>query len=179
MKECGSIKSFDDFASTAEIVPPKRLFVSPPTTKEYEERNYFDVTSSDVNATKCLFTENEYWLDYIKYLNTNENEQKDKQQSFLSTNFLYPTSTFTEIIFSLSICSLPFQNSIQKYQIQNHEKQLILQAKTSIIVLTKETKENEVVTSTVNVVQKYFDPLEPTQEIVSIDMNICTCMISV
>eukprot|EP00456_Euglypha_rotunda_P028307 TRINITY_DN2244_c0_g1_i1.p1 TRINITY_DN2244_c0_g1~~TRINITY_DN2244_c0_g1_i1.p1 ORF type:complete len:158 (+),score=26.16 TRINITY_DN2244_c0_g1_i1:1-474(+) len=76
----------DDYLSMdmPQSVPEPRLFQSPPTTKELQERNYYDFDSSFVEDSSQLIQINGFWRDFAIHVGATFTELKTlSEQDFL------------------------------------------------------------------------------------------------
>lgn len=102
-------------AAVAAAAPVRQLFRAPETTKEYEERNYYDVPSDQTTLATDLISFKPFWADYALFcLNEAKRQQDAKEKKkafeqaagvFLSAHLATPTSSFTEIIMAL-VCTV-------------------------------------------------------------------------
>ncbi len=75
--------------------------------KEWAESNYYRVTKARTNAN--LVPVNAFWRDYAAA----------EDGPFLSGNFLYATSNFTEMALALAVLDLPFEAPDKKTEIKD------------------------------------------------------------
>jgi hypothetical protein len=64
------IASFGDFEAQAiaDEVAPRQLFRDPPATKEYEERGYYNITSTSTDQAKSLVDDSWFWMDFANHV---------------------------------------------------------------------------------------------------------------
>jgi hypothetical protein len=67
--EGGAEISFEELAQELEgrSISAARLYQAPPTTKEYEERGYYDITSSSTVANASIIQMTSFWADFATY----------------------------------------------------------------------------------------------------------------
>jgi len=146
-------------AALPELTKPRETYRAPETTKEYEERDYYKATLAQAgHLVPC----NEFWVDYAAYVEAHPR----RDVPFLSSNFVYATSSMTEAIFALAVLDLPCnkQSIAAPYTIDFPINQPTwkLTAGSNCIVFHQELREAEVLASTsVSVTQNYFDPADP------------------
>ncbi len=165
-------------ASAPKPAPITPLFVAPDTCKEYEERDYYDVTSSDSSAqqTSKLVPVNRFWAAFAAYKASSIAHAYGTAPAanaaslcsgygrpFVTSEFLYATSSFTEVVFALSV--MPLAPSQPQHVIKNTQmlgqSRLTLDARAPVIVFHREVRETPALSQPlVAVTQRYFDPLQ-------------------
>jgi len=146
------VMEFDDDLSEEEYaaVERKHDFVNVGTTNEYTEKFYYNKQPSSI------FT-NKFYLDFVEFLFTNDNIGN---QNFLSQNFIYSSSSITEIIFVLSLLDLPFEKT--KLETSQSDKDLKINTNGNLMVFCKEVVELEANVkeeSDLLISQNFFDAL--------------------
>jgi hypothetical protein len=86
-----------------DLAPARRLFQAPPTTKELEERNYYQVPSDQTDTCARLIPNNQFWADYARFVATRSADEKAAAKPFLSQFVAYAASNFTEIVMALAV----------------------------------------------------------------------------
>jgi hypothetical protein len=87
-----------------DAAPPRRLFQAPPTTKELEERNYYQVPSDQTDTCARLIPNNQFWAEYARFVAArNGSDEKAAVKPFLSQFVAYAASNFTEIVMALAV----------------------------------------------------------------------------
>jgi len=147
-------EAVNQIASTFTM--PRETYRSPETTKEYEERDYHN---SSLQNAKNLVRFNDFWVDYASYLSKTPSRSKP----FLSSNFLYAITTFTEIVFALAVLDLPLNEATLSAQPKVHcpinQPKMTIEATNPCIVFHKELRLTPVSPSaSLSVTQSYFDP---------------------
>ena len=150
---CGSLSStaggdFDSFADSLDqgSLQARKLFQEPPSTKEYEERTYYECSSSDLNEATELVRINRFWADYSSFLKTLWNGAIDTPPSsspaFLTKHLGESLQTFTEVIARLIVLDLPLPSQLKPHTITgSREKSMMIQAGSPAIVFHKEMKQ--------------------------------------
>ncbi|KAI9271588.1 hypothetical protein BDA99DRAFT_602382 [Phascolomyces articulosus] len=96
-------------------------------TKEWKEKGYYQATGVSRSNQQV----NRFWIDYL---------ESDAQGQFLSGNFIYAISGFTEVIFALALSDLPFKSQWkQESDIPNNK--LVISVETPCLVFYRQLKE--------------------------------------
>ena len=143
-EECENYEGGDQFLEAREKIQVG--FQELEKTKEYTERNYFEVVG---NVWIGL---NSFWVDVAKHI-----VQKGMNQPFLTQNFTYANSSHTEMIAALSFLSLPFRPE-DHTQTTLEGRGLEIKAASNMIVFTKAVTEAEpALKGEILITQRFFD----------------------
>eukprot|EP01122_Echinamoeba_exundans_P014341 TRINITY_DN6463_c0_g1_i1.p1 TRINITY_DN6463_c0_g1~~TRINITY_DN6463_c0_g1_i1.p1 ORF type:complete len:1433 (+),score=359.11 TRINITY_DN6463_c0_g1_i1:430-4728(+) len=116
-------------------------------TKEYAETNYW--ARSNTDETSHLVPIHQFWADFAS---------RNPKTLFLSKNFIWATSSFTEIMFALSVLDLPLR-APAALNTEYNEAQMTIKTDTGLIIFHKDVKEAALAeTRTVLATQTFFDP---------------------
>jgi hypothetical protein len=91
------------------MAQPRRLYVSLPTTKEYQERNYWGESPQSAAMQPERVTPGALWGDYAAHCSRALSEKTNAL--FLSSQLTDPTGSFTEVMAALSVVALPFASA--------------------------------------------------------------------
>jgi len=164
-----SFESAAESAAAGAAHKPHWVPPAPEMAGEYEEREYYDVTSSSRNA---IMSENlvypiSFWGDWAAHLASIEkNDGKGALKPFLSSNILsLADKSFTSIVLAFAVTDLPADappgNASSFFKLlSNGEAELVAPA--PMLVLHKEVRETRIADAGENsgifVAQAYFDP---------------------
>ena len=117
-------------------------------TKEYIERHYY----SGENADHMEY--NKFWSDYVQYCLTGDTTP------FLTSNFIYASSTLTEMLAVLALVDLPFDKV--QHQSESGSNQLKLTAGSNCIIFSKEIQEkgDKKLDLDILISQRFYDPFD-------------------
>jgi hypothetical protein len=115
-------------------------------TKEYAETNYWGRGKSE--QTFNLVPIHQFWADFAA---------RNPKTPFLSKNFIWATSSFTEVMFALSVLDLPLR-ATASLNTEYNEAQMTIKAEAGLIIFHKDIKEAAVETRSVLATQTFFDP---------------------
>lgn len=159
-------RSFDEYdGEIDQLAAPRQLYQEPPKTKEYEERNYY-LHTNDPLLVAPLVPINRYWADYANYLlnktKSTSSSSSSSSPAFLSRNFLFATSSFSEMVFAMSVLDLPFVDDMKSHEnVGSRDKSLQFKAGTPCILFHREMKDTQLknnINSKLSVKQYYYDP---------------------
>lgn len=144
--------SFDAISADLEErgIQARQLYQAPPTTKEYEERHYWDVSSCSEKQrmVASLVIENRFWSDYATYAKSLLTQGKDPLAdpstlpAFLSRNLTAPITSFADVLCRLAVIGLPFTSRLQSPTIEGaRSARMSVKANTPCIVFHQEMRE--------------------------------------
>ena len=156
--------SDDEYETYGKRDEREQLYRGPESTKELEETQYWGIPA-DQNATH-LVPWNHFWVEYALYTleGTSNRIHPSSSSSFLSEYALLPTSSFTEIIFALSVCDLPFASEAKQPESTVVGVKYTLKAISPLIVFNRQVRITPTVPSSISVSQNYFDPADRYQQ---------------
>lgn len=137
-----------NYQQQQRIAPVKiEKFRTMGVTNEYVERQYYEGTTSQDFGEKSV----KFWIDYIEHiLNTPD-------KPFMSENFIYATSTLTEMLAVISLIELP---EVKENHETSTEEGFKLTAASNCMIFCKAMKEkgNEKLDLDILISQRFFDP---------------------
>jgi hypothetical protein len=126
----------------------RQFFQQVDQTQEYAETNYWKVLNTN-NPTQ-LVPFSTFWSDFAN---------RHPKKPFISKNFIYATSSFTEMFLALAVIDLPAQSASDSHKFDYKDSSLkITTGKTSMIIFHKDIKESSVEQKPILVSQTFFDP---------------------
>ena len=116
-------------------------------TNEYIERQYFEGGSQYISEGK-------FWVDFIAH------STSGTSRPFLSENFIYSTSSLTEMLLVLALVDLPFEKGTHTSDSANNQLKLV--AGSNCIVFSKEIQEkgDQKLDLDILISQKFYDPFD-------------------
>lgn len=116
-------------------------------TNEYQEKHYYD-------GTTVYTAENKFWMDCLVHFAS----KTDKP--FLSENFIYATSSLTELLVVLALVDLPFEKGT--HQSESSNNQLKLTVSSNCMVFSKEIQEkgDQKLDLDILISQRFYDPFD-------------------
>ena len=108
----------------------RRLFRQLDKTEEWAENNYYKLPIGRQNAD--LVTVNGYWNDYAAH---------PAGTPFLSTNFMYATRNFAEMMLALAVLDLPFE--APEHESEGEEGRFTLTPADGLLVAFKSIRESK------------------------------------
>jgi len=151
-EEC-AMNDYDDggFAEGGEFMNKREEiqagFQELEKTKEYAERNYYEIVGKTVHIPLSKF-----WVDVAKHIVEN-----GLSKPLLTQNFIYSHTSLTELIATLSLLSLPFKPQAHTYT--NYEgRGLQIQAASDFIIFSKAVAEAESdLKGEILITQRFYD----------------------
>ena len=134
--------SFGDYASQldADGLQARKLYQAPPSTKEYEERGWFSVSSSGQATMQQLTQPNRFYSDYAAHLKQ-QWTAASAPKAFLTKNLGEPLSSLTDALLRLTLLDLPMPSAAQPHAISgSREKSMTLKASGPTIVFHRELR---------------------------------------
>ena len=124
---------------SSSMAPPRRLYTAPPTTKEYQERNYWADLQEGPHKRPRV-EDGALWADFARHLSQLFAAKKDVGAApFLSSQLTSPTSSFTDVMAALSVLDLPFASARSPALIARPgQSQLVITAQTAVLVVRQE-----------------------------------------
>ena len=160
----GAASSFA--SSMASAPPPRRVYSEPPLTKEYQERNYWDVTIDQQqphSATKRV-EYGQLWTDYARHMQRTVQQTGNKTQSpaaFLPSQLTSSLSSFTDAMAALALVDLPFNAERKPADMVKQNASAVITARTPVIVYRKEKQPADSSPQPlITVTTHYFDRLD-------------------
>ena len=126
-------------------------------TNEYVEKQYIDGNSV---STSRNAPSNKFWVDYMQHLIATREESTTEgaaKTPFLSSNFIYATSTKFEQLMAITLIDLPETKGTHE---TDRSAGLSLTAGSNMMIFTKQMMEkgNENLDLDVIISQRFFDP---------------------
>lgn len=108
---------------------------------------------------------NAFWSDYAAFVAAGAGAGAGAGSAFVSSNFLYATNTFTEMVLALAVLDLPFTASTaHKIVAPLGQPKFSFTAATPVVLFHKELRDAPVVASSIAVAQRYFDPADAFED---------------
>lgn len=135
--------SFGDYAQTLDAngLQARKLYQAPPSTKEFEERGWFSVSSSDQTTMQRLTQPNRFYSDYAAHLKQQWISAASAKAAFLTKNLGEPLASLTDALLRLTLLDLPMPSAALPHAISgSREKSMTLKASGPTIVFHRELR---------------------------------------